>query len=138
MPNNLSAPSTIFDVARGAMSAQLVRLNTAASNLANSGSISGSAETAYRPIKPVFRTEAGARGLAGVSVDRVVATDTSPTRRHDPDHPLADTNGDVWVSPVDETQELVEMMEGARQYSSLVEVVQTAKSLTLETLRIGK
>ena len=138
MPHSASAPASIFDVARGAMSAQLVRLNTAASNLANSGSVSSSADTAYRPIKPVFRTDAAPNGLAGVSVDRVVATDAQPTRRHDPDHPLADANGDVWVSPVDETQELVEMMEGARQYSNLVEVVQTAKSLTLETLRIGK
>ena len=134
----MGAPSTIFQVAGGAMSAQLVRLNTAASNLANAGSISSSAETAYRPIKPVFRTDPGERGLAGVRVDRVVATDAAPTRRHDPDHPLADANGDVWVSPVDETQELVEMMEGSRQYANLVEVVQTAKSLTLETLRIGK
>ena len=134
----MPGPANIFDVARGAMSAQLVRLNTAASNLANAGSLSSSAETAYRPIKPVFRTDAGAQGLAGVAVERVIATDAAATRRHDPDHPLADANGDVWVSPVDETQELVEMMEGSRQYANLVEVVQTAKSLTLETLRIGR
>ena len=133
-----TGPSTIFQVAGGAMSAQLVRLNTAASNLANAGSISSSAETAYRPIKPVFRTQGGPSGMAGVRVERVVATDVSATRRHDPGHPLADANGDVWVSPVDETQELVEMMEGARQYSNLVEVVQTAKSLTLETLKVGR
>lgn len=135
MPGSLS----IFDVAGRAMSAQMVRMNTSASNLANAGSVASSAATAYRPIKPVFKTELDrTSGLASVSVDRVVRSDAEPVRQHDPDHPLADENGDVWVTPVDETQEMVEMMESARQYQNLVEVLQTTKSLMLDTMRIGK
>ncbi|MFX7808430.1 flagellar basal body protein, partial [Acinetobacter baumannii] len=49
-------PLTIFDVAGRAMSAQLVRLNTTASYLANVGVSASSADAAYRSIKPVFRT----------------------------------------------------------------------------------
>ncbi|PNB45055.1 flagellar basal body rod protein FlgC, partial [Pseudomonas sp. FW305-130] len=45
-------PLTIFQVAGRAMSAQLVRMNTTASNLANAGSVATSADTAYRTIKP--------------------------------------------------------------------------------------
>ena len=67
------APLTIFQVAGRAMSAQLVRMNTTASNLANAGAITSSPDTAYRTMKPVFRTEYDkATGLATVNVERVV------------------------------------------------------------------
>jgi len=44
----------IFDIAGSAMSAQSVRLNATASNLANAESVSSSAETTYRARRPVF------------------------------------------------------------------------------------
>ena len=129
---------SIFDVAGRAMSAQLVRLNTTASNLANAGAIAGSEKDAFRALKPVFKTVGGTDGVATVQVDRVVTAGNDPTKRHDPNHPLADANGDVWESGVDGAAELVEMMETARQYQNNVQVLQTAKSLTLDTLRLEK
>ena len=134
MGNSLS----VFDIAGRAMSAQMVRLNTTASNLANAGSVSSSKETAYRSIKPVFETVTGAAGEATVRVRQVVNARTEPTKRHDPDHPMADANGDVWEAGVDSAAELVEMLETARQYQNIVQVLQTAKTLTLDTLRMGK
>ena len=115
------------------MSAQMVRLNTTASNLANAGSVAGSEASAYRAIKPIFRATDGS-----VQVDAVVATDATPVRRHDPGHPLADANGDVWDAAVDPTAEMVDMIEAARQYQNNVQVMDTAKSLILDTLRIGR
>ena len=38
-------------------------------------------------------------------------------------------------APVDETAEMVEIMESARQYQNMVQALQTAKQLMLETLR---
>ena len=68
------APMTIFQVAGRAMSAQLVRMNTTASNLANAGQVASSPDAAYRTMKPVFRTQFdAATGLATVDVERVVA-----------------------------------------------------------------
>lgn len=135
----MANPMTIFDVAGRAMSAQLVRMNSSASNLANAGSIAGDANAVYKPIKPVFRTELDrSTGMMSVRVDRVVRSDAEAIRRHDPDHPLADENGDVWAAPVDETQEMVEMMESARQYQNVIEVLQTTKTLMLDTMRLGK
>ena len=131
------APLSVFDIAARAMSAQLVRLNTTASNLANAGSIAGSEATAYRPLKPVFASHYN-RGLATVDVERIAADTRAPERRHQPTHPLADANGDVWVAAVDTNQELVEMTETARQYANNVEVMATAKALMLDTLRMGK
>ena len=120
------------------MAAQLVRLNTTASNLANAGSVSGSADTAYRALKPVFATSYDGTQRATVDVESITTSTAQPERRHDPTHPLADANGDVWVAAVDPNQELVEMMETSRQYSNNVEVMSTAKALLLETLKLGK
>jgi len=129
---------TIFDIAGRAMSAQLVRLNTTASNLANAGSVAGSEAGAFHALKPVFRAVTDSAGIATVQVDRVVASDTPAIRRHDPNHPLADANGDVWDAGVDSNAEMVEMIEAARQYQNNVQVLETAKSLILDTIRIGR
>nr|WP_250893554.1 flagellar basal body rod protein FlgC [Croceibacterium selenioxidans] len=128
---------TLFDVAQRAMSAQLVRMNTAASNLANAGSVAGSEAEAYRPLRPVFAEQLDqATGLSTVRVDGVYRADVTPTKTHDPNHPLADENGDVWASPVDENSEMVEMMEASRQYRNVVDALSTAKQLMLETMRM--
>ena len=134
MSNNLS----IFDISGRAMSAQLVRLNTTASNLANASSVSSTREGAFRALRPVFRTVQDSPGIATVTVDRVIQADVQPTRRHDPSHPLADANGDVWDAGVDSAAELIDMVETARQYQNNVQVLQTAKTLTLDTLRLGQ
>jgi flagellar basal-body rod protein FlgC len=135
----MAQPLTIFDVAGRAMSAQLVRMNTTASNLANAGGVAGSEADAYRSMKPVFKTSYDkASGLATVDVQQVVTAGPAPTRRHDPNHPMADANGDVFEAAVDESREMVDMLETARAYKNNVEVLQTAKSLILDTLRLGK
>ena len=127
----------LFDVAQRGMSAQLVRMNAAASNLANAGSVSGSEDTAYRPIRAVFAEQLDKHtGLSTVNVQSVMRENARAIREHNPDHPLADENGDVWASPVDENSEMVEMLDSARQYQNLVEALSTAKQLMLETIRL--
>ncbi|RST31548.1 flagellar basal body rod protein FlgC [Sphingomonas ginkgonis] len=135
---SMSGPLSLFDISGRAMSAQLVRLNTTASNLANAGSVSGSEAGAYRTMKPVFRTVMDGQGRATVEIDRIATAGANPTRKHDPSHPLADKNGDVWEASVDSPAELVEMLETARQYQNNVQVLQTAKGLISETLRMGQ
>lgn len=134
----MSRPMTVFEISGRAMSAQLLRMNTTASNLANAGTIAGSSATAFRALRPVFRTVEDSPGVATVQVDRVVQAGTAPSRRHDPNHPLADANGDVWEAGVDTAAELIDMVETARQYQNNVQVLQTAKTLTLDTLRLGQ
>lgn len=130
------APMTLFSMTTRAMSAQMVRMNAATSNLANAGSVSSTEDGAYRPIRAVFSVELDkASGLAGVSVGSLTRADTAPNKRYDPTHPLADKDGNVFEAPVDETAEMVEIMESARQYQNMVQALQTAKQLMLETLR---
>jgi flagellar basal-body rod protein FlgC len=134
----MASPLSVFDIAGRAMSAQMVRLNTTASNLANAGSVSTTKEGAYKAMKPVFRTVTERPGVSTVRVENVITSETEPTKRYAPDHPLADKEGYIWEAGVDGAAELVEMMETARQYQNNVQVMQTAKSLTLDTLRLGK
>lgn len=134
----MNRPMSVFDIAGRAMSAQLVRLNTTASNLANAGTVSGSRDDAFRALKPVFRAVEDRPGVATVSVDRVVQSNLEPVRRHSPGHPLADENGDIWEAGVDSAAELIDMVESARQYQNNVQVLETAKTLMLDTLRIGQ
>lgn len=130
------APANLFTIVQRGMSAQMVRMNAATSNLANAGSVAASEDAAYRPIRPVFEAELDrASGLTGVKVTEVRRSDLAPIKRHDPGHPLADADGNVWEAPIDESGEIVELMESARQYQNLVEALQTAKQLMLDTLR---
>ncbi len=132
---------SIFDISGRAMSAQLVRLNTTASNLANAGSVAGKESAAYRARKPVFEThfdQASGGANATVDVTEIVTSNASPVKRYDPGHPLADKDGYVYEAAVDQTQEMVELLEASRQYQNNVEVIQTAKSLMLNTLKLGQ
>jgi flagellar basal-body rod protein FlgC len=51
---------------------------------------------------------------------------------------MADKDGNIFEAAVDETRELVDMMETARTYQNNVEVMQTAKSLIIDTLKMGR
>ncbi len=134
------AGMSVFDIAGRAMSAQLIRLNTTASNLANAGSVATKAEDAYRARKPVFATvlDRASSARATVEVADVVNASAAPQRRYDPGHPLADKDGFVFAAAVDPNQEMIEMIETARQYQNNVEVLQTAKQLILGTLKLGQ
>ena len=135
----MADPINVFQVAGRAMSAQLIRMNTTASNLANAGGTTGSAETAYKTMKPVFRTSFdAASGLATVDVEKIVTAGEAPTKVYDPNNPLADKDGNIFQAAVDESRELVDMMETARSYQNNVEVMNTAKQLTIDTLKLGR
>ena len=134
---SMAAELNLFTVGQRAMSAQLVRMNAAASNLANADSVAGSEAEAYRPMRAMFSEQLDqASGLSTVRVGGVLRSEIAPVRRHEPGHPLADENGDVWAAPVDENAEMVEMLEASRQYRNMVEALSTAKQLMLETMRM--
>jgi flagellar basal-body rod protein FlgC len=42
----------------------------------------------------------------------------------------------MWAAPVDESAEMVEMLDSSRQYQNLVETLSTAKQLMLDTIRM--
>ncbi|WP_439138693.1 flagellar basal body rod protein FlgC [Planktotalea sp.] len=138
----MSDIKNVFDIAGRSMAAQMVRLNTVASNIANAEARAGSAEDAYRPLRPVFQTvfEDGMRNAerASVEVRDVIALDREPLRVHEPGHPLADEEGFVYIAPVDVNEEMVDMIEASRQYQNNLEVVTTMRTLMMRTVNMGK
>jgi len=132
----------IFDIAGSSMSAQSVRLNTTASNLANAGTAAGSAEEAYRAKQPIFQTVINElspdNASAGVRVNGVTESNAPPVKIHQPGHPQADDDGFIWMSNVNPIDEMVNMISASRSYQNSVEVLNTSKDLLLRTLSIGQ
>ncbi|MBE1160601.1 flagellar basal body rod protein FlgC [Dyella acidiphila] len=77
---------SIAQIASSAMSAQTVRLNTVASNLANANT-TGTEQSAYRARKPVFASVFDGAG-ARVQVLDVISSDEPLNARYEPDHPI--------------------------------------------------
>ncbi|HEY6642613.1 flagellar basal body rod protein FlgC [Povalibacter sp.] len=132
----------IFEVAGSGMSAQSVRLNTTASNLANADSVSGDPNQVYRAKHPLFeaiRNGLGANSAtSGVSVRGIVEDQAPPSARYEPGNPLADANGYVYAPNVNTVEEMVDMISASRSYQNNVEVMNTAKDMMLATLRLGQ
>ena len=132
----------IFDIAGRAMAAQMVRLNTISSNLANAGATTGDPETVYKPLKPEFKTQYSENvkknGISTVNLSKVVELQKEPFKIFDPNHPLADGDGYIYKAPINVEEEMVDMMDASRQYQNNVEVVTTLKALTLKTINLGK
>ena len=133
---------SIFDIAGRAMAAQMVRLNTISSNLANAGATTGDPATVYKPLKPEFKTQYSENvkknGISTVNVSKVVELQKEPFKIFDPNHPLADGDGYIYKAPINVEEEMVDMMDASRQYQNNIEVVTTLKALTLKTINLGK
>ena len=138
----MSDVKNIFDISGRAMSAQLLRLNTVASNLANANNVSGSAEDAYRAIKPVFETKYAESfersGVATVDAVNVQAINRQPEKVFMPEHPKADDQGFIYNAAVNVEEEMVEMLEASRQYQNNIEVISTLRALMMRTIQMGK
>jgi flagellar basal-body rod protein FlgC len=135
----MSAFST-FDVAGSALSAQSLRLNLTASNLANMHDVAGAPDDVYRARQAMFRaaTNPFSNALAGVDVLGVVQSAAAPIERYDPGNPQADKNGMVYVANVNEMEEMANMISASRSYQANLEVINTAKDLMLRTLTLGQ
>ena len=132
----------VFNVAGSSMSAQSVRLNTVASNLANADVVSTTAEGAYRSRQPVFSAVMEAlnnnQNSVSVRVAGVVESQAPSRQEFQPDHPMANAEGYVFKSNVNTIEEMTNMMAASRSYQNNVEVFNTSKQLLLKTLSLGK
>jgi flagellar basal-body rod protein FlgC len=130
----------IFDISGSALSAQSVRLNTVASNLANADVAASTPEAVYRPRQPLFAAllqQVSGRS-PGVRVVGVVESERAPRIEHMPGHPLANEEGYVFLPAVNTVEEMANMMSASRSYQNNVEVASTVKQLMLRTLQLGQ
>jgi flagellar basal-body rod protein FlgC len=134
----------VFDIAGSGLSAQSVRLNTVASNLANAESVAGDPNKVYKSRHPVFEAvraslNAGPNdGNAAVRVRGIMESNATPTARYEPGNPLANSEGYVYAPNVNVVEEMVDMISASRAYQNNVEVMNTSKELMLATLKLGQ
>ncbi|MGE5384923.1 MAG: flagellar basal body rod protein FlgC [Betaproteobacteria bacterium] len=129
----------VFNVASSAMTAQSMRLNTVASNLANADSVVSADGAPYRAKQVLFQaTPMGDATTTGVRVTRVVESAAPARMVYDPKNPAADEKGYVAFSNVNPVEEMTNMISASRSYQTNVEVLNTAKTMMLRTLQIGQ
>ncbi|MCD8512345.1 MAG: flagellar basal body rod protein FlgC [Nitrincola sp.] len=141
--------SNVFSISGSAMTAQTVRLNTTASNMANAQSVSSSEGETYRARHPVFALKAPTpeqmpmtqQGLVpgqGVQVLEIVESKADPRMTYEPDHPLADERGYVYYPNVNIVEEMADMISASRSFQINADVMNTAKQMLQQTLRLGQ
>ena len=136
----------IFSVSGSAMSAQTIRLNTIASNIANADSVASSTGEVYKARHPVFATIMndtmssgnGAQQVGGVKVTGIVESQAEAVARYQPENPLADENGYVYAPNISLVEEMANMISASRSYQSNVQVATMTKSLLTRTLSLGQ
>lgn len=128
------------------MTAQTVRLNTVASNIANAESPAASEATAYKARSPVFAAvynnrlvQSGHHDIDGASV-RVqdVVQSGNAVRRFEPHHPLADKDGYVYYPDINVVEQMADMMSASRDFETNVDVLNNVKSMQQSLLKLGE
>ena len=133
----------IFDIAGSGMNAQSLRLNLVASNISNANSVSSSLGETYKSRQPVFATQLKnildqQNAASGVNVLGVVESQAPPVMEYAPNHPMADKEGYIFKPNVNTVEEMANMMSASRSYQNNVEVLNTAKEMMMQTLRMGQ
>jgi flagellar basal-body rod protein FlgC len=144
-----------IDISGSGLTAERMRMDVTAENLANAQSTQGADGQPYRRKEVVLRQAAGdfagelntAMGTGGSTsstpargVEVVeIAEDQAPNRLvYDPGHPDANADGYVSMPNVDPVTEMVDLIAASRAYEANVTAMQTAKSMFTKTLDLLK
>jgi flagellar basal-body rod protein FlgC len=132
----------VFDIAGSGMSAQNLRMNLVASNLANVDAVSSSTEGTYRSRQPVFQTVLDQQNprsaAAGVRMSGVVESPAPLTRDYAPHHPMADGEGYIYRPNVNPVEEMANMVSASRSYQNNVEVINAARQMITALINLGR
>ena len=140
---------TAMHLGSAGLSAQRVRMNVIASNLANAETTRTPEGGPYRRRDPVFQANPLInefdRMLSGEMGDQVHAVRVSEIREaqgdpklvHDPQHPDANGDGYVAMPDINVVEEMVNMITASRTYEANVSTLQALKSMAMRALMIG-
>lgn len=137
--------SQAFAISAAGMSVQRMRVEVAALNLANAHSVQAPGAAAYQPLRVLVSPSVPFDALVSEGLQAgafpsatVQATIVPPRMVHDPGHPLANDRGFVQQAAVDPATEMVTLMSAMRSYEANVAAINTARTLALKTLEIGR
>lgn len=131
-------------IAAAGLTAQRVRMEVIASNLANVSTTRTAAGGPYQRQQPVFTAQPVAgpfsdvlgESLRTVKVESIVLDPSPPVKRFEPGHPDADPAGFVSYPNVDPTVEMVDMLSASRSYSANVTLIRAVRAMTRAIIQI--
>lgn len=139
---------TTLDIAASGLSAQRLRLDLIAGNLANIHTTRTESGGPFRRQLPIFqardyhsiRLGTGAPLLGGGGVRVLgIAEDQSPLKQvYDPSHPDADAEGYVFYPNVDAVLEMADLISASRAFEANLAVMEASKQLITRALTIGR
>jgi flagellar basal-body rod protein FlgC len=138
-----------IDISGSGLSAERLRMDVTAENLANAQTTRGPNGGPYQRKSVVLQTAQpngfasqlaaatgsvqGGQTPGGVQAAAIV-TDTAPPKQvYDPGHPDANAQGYVLMPNVNPVTEMVDLIASSRSYEANVTALQTAKSLFSKT-----
>lgn len=136
-----------MEISRTGLDIEWRRLELIAANLANVNTTRTAGGGAYEPQRLIsgpaadFQALVGlgdAGALSGVMVYGVEPTGAPPRKRHDPEHPHADANGDVFYPGLDHAAEMILMVETARAYEANLVAMGAARQMYAKALELGR
>lgn len=141
-----------FDISASALTAQRLRLDVIASNIANAETTRAAyangkfvpyrrKEVVLAPMQQPFQQLLDRQMNAGGQGVRVTAIkeDSTPFKQvYNPAHPDADENGMVYMPNVDLLKEMVDMISASRSYEASVTAINASKAMFMKSLEIGR
>lgn len=139
-----------LDISASGLTAQRVRMNVIASNLANAHTTRTPEGGPYQRRDVVFETTPVSSSfedvfrnvldapVAEVRVIGIVTDQSEPKTIYSPNHPDADASGYVALPNVNIVEEMVNMLAASRSYEANVTAIQAAKGMALKALEIAR
>lgn len=123
------------------LTAEKLRMDVTSANIANMETTRTPEGGPYRRRTVVFgemMRQAAREKPEGVEVRGILQSASDPRMAYDPEHPDADEDGYVAYPDIDMGKEMAAMITALRGYESNVTALNTAKSLYLKALEIGR
>ena len=131
-----------FDISASGLTAQRLRMDTIANNLANANTTRTERGGPYKRQMPVFQAresfDGAMRRLGWVRVVQIAEDDDPPRLVYDPGHPDAGADGYVRMPNVNVVTEMVDMISASRAYEANIAALNAARSMALKALEIGR
>lgn len=142
---------TSLRISSSGLSANKKRMNAISSNIANAQTTRTAEGGPYRPKEVVFGAEPSRRSFSEilsneisgtapkeVYVAEVISSDRPPILKYEPHHPDANEQGYVAYPNINVMQEMANMISASRSYEANINAMNTAKSMAMKALEIGR
>lgn len=125
-----------------ALTAERTRLDVIGENIANAQITRGEGGKPYQRKVVVFEAALqqaiNGKPATGVQVSRIVKDERPFQLVHQPEHPDADSNGNILMPNVNIHEEMADLIAASRAFEANLAVVRNARTLAMQTLAIGK